>query len=157
MKIYNAPVRGRYLKAEGGRWALERAASHRRPYRDQEALPASFRFEAGSLIPEHPSYPVRVRLGCGPLDTLGVGHIVHLLQGVPSWGTLYAYHRGEEVMLQLCPSGADRSNPQHMGRAFYELVAEHDERAAGWLLHKPYPASVPVSDDLPALYAAFAR
>lgn len=157
MRPYPNPVRGVYTPSEGGSWALVPIATRKRPYRDQSALPARFRFEAGSLIPEHPSYPTRVRLGAGPLDTLAVGHMVHTLQGSPGWGTLYAYHRGNEVILQVCPTGADRTEPNNIGRTFFEIVNEHDQRLSNYLRSKPYPASVPVSDDLPALYAAFAR
>lgn len=157
MKIYANSVRGVYRRGEAGAWVLVPSETSRRPYRDQDLLPPSFRFEAGALVPDHPAYPARVRLGAGPIDTLGVGHMVHLLQGGPQYGTLYAFHRGEEVTLQVEPTGADKSNPHHIGRAFLDIVQEVDERAAGWLRGKSYTASVPLSDELPALYAAFAR
>jgi hypothetical protein len=88
---------------------------------------------------------------------LGVAHLVHLLQGEPRYGTLYAFHRGEEVVLQIEPTGVDKANPHHIGRAFFDIVHEVDERAAAHLRGRSYTSSVPLSDDLPALYASFAR
>lgn len=157
MKIYNNPIRGVYKPSEGGWWILEPSESLKRPYRDQNALPGRIRFEGGAVVCEHPSYPPRVRLGAGPLDTLGVGHLVHLLQGSPMFGTLYAYHRGTEVVLQVNPTPTDKQNPHHIGPAFFALVFDHNEGAANSLRNRSFSGSVPLSDDLPALYAAFAR
>ncbi len=157
MKIYSNPVRGVYRRSESGSWVLQPASTNRRPYRDQHLLPPTFRFDAGSILPEHPAYPTRVRLGAGPLDVLGIAHIVHVLQGEPRYGTLYAFHRGEEVVLQLEPTGVDKSNPSHIGQAFFDILQEVDERAAAHLRGRSYTSSVPLSDDLPALYASFAR
>lgn len=136
---------------------MELSDSNRRPWRDQSALPTRVRFEGGAAVCEHPSYPTRVRLGAGPLDTLGVGHFVHALQGGPSIGTLYAYHRGTEVILQVNPTSTDRSNPHQIASAFYSLVFDSDARTAQSILGRAFVASVPLSDDLPALYACFAR
>ena len=157
MKVYNSHVRGVYRPSEGGWWTLEPSESNKRPWRDQSALPTRVRFEAGAAVCEHPAYPSRVRLGAGPLDTLGVGHFVHVLQGGPSVGTLYAYHRGTEVILQVNPTPGDRSNPHQVGSAFYSLVFDSDARSAQSILNASFAASVPFSDDLPALYACFTR
>lgn len=155
--IYSSSIRGVYRTGPDGAWHLVPAHTNRKPYRHQDLLPQSFRFERGALVTDHPAYPSRVRLGAGPLDVLGVGHLVHLLQGGPCMGTLYAFHRGEEVVLQVEPTGADKRNPHHIGRAFFDIVQEVDERAAANLRGRSYTASVPLSDELPALYAAFAR
>lgn len=151
------PVRGLYLRNGEGPWTLEKSGSIRRPYRDQHILPSTFTFNGGALIPDHPAYPARIRLGAGPLTSLGVGHFVHILHGAPLKGTLYVYHRGESVVIQVTPDGSDVSEPRNIGRRLHELVAEWDERAARNLQTLPFPASVPLSDDLPALYADFAR
>lgn len=70
---------------------------------------------------------------------------------------MYVYHRGDAVILQVTPDASDVTNPHHVGRRMHEIVAEWDERAARQIQTMPYPASVPLSDDLPALYADFAR
>lgn len=157
MKVYSSHIRGVYKPSEGGWWTLELSNSNKRPWRDQSALPGRIRFEGGAVVCEHPAYPSRVRLGAGPLDTLGVGHFVHVLQGQPMYGTLYAFHRGTEVILQVNPTGSDKQNAHHIGPAFFSLVFDYSEGAANSLRNRSFTASVPLSDDLPSLYAAFAR
>lgn len=149
-------IRGLYTRTEGGTWALDATPTKKKVYRDAHLLPPTITFKGGALHTDHPAYPSRIRLGAGPLASLGVGHFVHLLNGPPSMGTMYVYHRGDAVTVEIMPTGNDVTNPHHVGKRFVEIVGEWDGRAALQLGSMPYPASIPLSDDLPALYVNFA-
>jgi len=158
MHGYLNNVRGYYRRTPEG-WTLQPAPSKSSLYKNQHLLPPVFNFRAGGLEPvAFDLWPQRVRLGAGPLPSLAAGHLVHLSQGSPVVGTLYAYVPGEEeAHLELTPTPGDRANPHHMLRRFASLLDIDNPQAAASISRGSFSYSfLPMSDELPALYARFA-
>lgn len=149
-------VRGHYLRTPEG-WVLQPP-----PQREVNGnlLPSVFNYRLGAVEPVGFSlWPLRVRLGAGPLPTLACGHLVHLSTGKPSVGTLYAYVPNEdECFLELNPTPGDYRNKHHALRRFTNLLELRDPNAAATIANTSTSVEfLPFSDDLPALYAAFAQ
>lgn len=128
-------VRGHYLRTPSG-WELIPEHTVRKPYKGQHALPEAFRFKGQELIPLDAAglwderFPPSIRLAQLGRDTLGRGHIVHLLHGrdKPRQGTLYVFAPSKDRRtVELVTDHGDVKDLKRSVRRVADILAYGDE------------------------------